>query len=78
MKKTDLFWISIIVISLILLITLSSIFYFSLVVKSPATGHITFTDDLKKQNSQEKKDIPVVEGKIIYSNKTSLDVKDNP
>ena len=78
MKKTDIFWISLIAISLILLIALSSIFYFSLVVKSPATGHVVFTDDLKKQGSQEKKDIPFVESRMIYSIKTSFDSRDRP
>ena len=78
MKKTDIFWISIIIVSLILLITLSSIFYFSLIIKAPATGHIVFTDDLKGQNSQEKRDIPVIERKIIYSNKSSFDSENNP
>ncbi len=69
MKRSEIVWLTVIILTLIVLILLSGIFYFNLVLNSSTTGHVIVQKNPENPstNLEEKKDIPPVEAEVIYS-----------
>ena len=71
MKKADIALIGIIITAISLLIIISGVFYFNLILNSSMTGHVIVSGNNRQSENEE---IPVIDGKIIYSDNEALNV----